>query len=831
MKRLLLLLVVGFCCYTLAQTKGIRQGVVQVKLTEQTEFEMRSIAKPLETTIGSLSVGIESVDQVNARFNARKMQRVFHIGGPFEERQRRFGLHLWYEIHIDEGSDVELAVTDYLETGAITIASPDYTVKLIAGNDFVLPLPAMTHNEEVDRAATPNDPSYTQQWHYNNTGQTISKALAGIDIRLPAAWGYTYGNPKVIVAVVDGGIDYDHPDLKDNMWPGIGQNFVPGTGGVTPHRHGTHVAGTIAARTNNGTGVAGVAGGWGSIPGAQLMSCQIFDHSVNTGANTAAAIQFGADNGAVISQNSWGYENPGVYVPAVRTAINYFIQNAGKDNSGNPLPGTPMSGGIVIFSAGNGNSDRTDWYPGMFPEVLTVASVGPTGKRASYSNYGTAIDITAPGGDLGIANPYGGVLSTYPRSDGSYAWIHGTSMACPHVSGVAALVLSRLGSETYTPGMLWERLILATNPIYTESLFMEGAMGTGLIDASRAVLDYAAVENISLPTTTTIYLHRTDTLIPTFQPITATDQRITWQTSDASIVSINAFGMANGRQLGSATITAISNDGNKIASTIVNVVPVPVLGINIIPKELVMRQGSTQVMSVRFTPDDASNQAVTWSTDNASIATVNNTGLVTAVSLGVTKIRVTSQEGSFVDSCVVTVMLPVVGVSVNPVKVGLMVGDACSIIAEITPEEAYDKEVYWTSSNTSVVTVSDVGRIQARKVGTAQVTVRTNDGDYRATCVVDVYDAIKAPQAFSPNNDGINDYFEFVLDSHDTYTLHVFDKSGQMYYQSDNYKNNWDGIANTGPQSGQKVFAGTYFYTLSAKNSGQEKAGYVVIKY
>jgi gliding motility-associated-like protein len=127
--------------------------------------------------------------------------------------------------------------------------------------------------------------------------------------------------------------------------------------------------------------------------------------------------------------------------------------------------------------------------------------------------------------------------------------------------------------------------------------------------------------------------------------------------------------------------------------------------------------------------------------------------------------------------------------------------------------------------------VGTTGDITAKQAGEAIITARAYDGGHSATCQVVVYDEIQAPEGFSPNGDGINDYFELLGDSRETYAIRIFDKSGQVYYTSENYKNDWDGVANTGPNSGKKVLPGTYFYTVTAKNTNDSKTGYVVVKY
>jgi len=174
------------------------------------------------------------------------------------------------------------------------------------------------------------------------------------------------------------------------------------------------VAGTIGATNNNETGISSIAGGNGTPgSGVKLMSCQILKSLTSTGGEVAsdpfiaAAIKYGADNGAVISQNSWGYavgtgRNTSSYInPVHKEAIDYFIKYAGCDNNGEQLDGSPMKGGIVLFASGNANtSDPRIAAPADYDKVVAVAAIEADYRKASYSNYGTYMDISAPGGAL-----------------------------------------------------------------------------------------------------------------------------------------------------------------------------------------------------------------------------------------------------------------------------------------------------------------------------------------------------------------------------------------------------------------------------------------------
>lgn len=364
-----------------------------------------------------------------------------------------------------------------------------------------------------------NDPDLSKQWYFDNPG-TESWQREGADIRLVDVWKQYNGNPAIIVAVVDGGINQEHPDLQDNLWTNPGEipkngidddgngyiddvhgyNFVDDNAILVPHRHGTHVAGTIGATNNNETGISSIAGGNGTPgSGVKLMSCQILKSLTSTGGEVAsdpfiaAAIKYGADNGAVISQNSWGYavgtgRNTSSYInPVHKEAIDYFIKYAGCDNNGEQLDGSPMKGGIVLFASGNANtSDPRIAAPADYDKVVAVAAIEADYRKASYSNYGTYMDISAPGGAL---NGDGRIWSTTTKLAGNYEYLAGTSMACPLVSGVAALVIEKygVGKKGFTPETLKEILYQSAydldeyNPRYT------GQLGHGCVDATAAL--------------------------------------------------------------------------------------------------------------------------------------------------------------------------------------------------------------------------------------------------------------------------------------------------------------------------------------------------------
>lgn len=496
----------------------VTESVIRIKVKESfiDKLENTQLRK---TDNNVVLTGIESINQLNVKNSAVSFKRLFSDGGKFRARRRAHGLHLWYEVTFNSSTvGIEQILADYALDGSIQMAEPIYK-KAIVGSDHANFGPIVSKSSGKGTSATFNDPRLNEQWHYSNTGQTGGTSDADID--LPEAWDVTTGSTDVIVSIHDGGIDFNHEDIANNMWMNnaelngtanvdddgngyiddiYGYNLADNTGAILPGDHGTHVAGTVAAESNNGVGVAGVAGGSGSGDGARLMSVQVFGSGVGGFAESYA---YAADNGAIISQNSWGYTSPGTVEQAVLDGIDYFIANAGYDETGNPIG--PMQGGIVIFAAGNSDSSA-DYYPGYYDPVLAVASTNHNDQKAWYSNYGTWVDISAPGGETSVITE--GVLSTLPNN--SYGFFQGTSMACPHVSGVAALIVSAYGGTGFTPAQLRGRLTETTDFIDDLNPGFEGELGAGRMNAFASLLtdDGIAPDAITNLSTTEVKFDR-----------------------------------------------------------------------------------------------------------------------------------------------------------------------------------------------------------------------------------------------------------------------------------------------------------------------------------
>jgi len=282
--------------------------------------------------------------------------------------------------------------------------------------------------------AEPTDPMYAQQWHYFDT-------KAGL--RLPTAWDLSVG-ADVVVAVLDTGVKA-HADLSPNLLAGY--DFVsdpnsandgdgrdadaddPGDGcGGSNTWHGTHVAGTVAAAADNGLGGVGVA------PSAWILPVRVLGCSGGYASDIADGIQWAAGGASAVSAPS----NPAQVLNMSlggRGSCPTIVQTA--------IDAARAQGAVVVVAAGNSNTSASYYYPANCKGVITVAATNRGGGRAYYSNYGGVVDVAAPGGDLRKGSS-AGVLSTYyTGSADSYKTLQGTSMAAPHVAGIAALLLAR----------------------------------------------------------------------------------------------------------------------------------------------------------------------------------------------------------------------------------------------------------------------------------------------------------------------------------------------------------------------------------------------------
>ena len=495
------------------------EGEVIVKFTPQVADMIASV----EATRGAATrSGAVALDEVLEAIDGYQLERVFPLDERTEARTREQGLHQWYVVRFGAGSTAEQVAQRMQALGEVQAVDFNRSIKR-AYRAKATPLSAerLAAAESATRATgAMNDPLLAAQWHLINRGDQFcegeqTKSVRDADVQCEGAWERSTGDEQVIVAVLDEGVFVDHPDLKDNIWINenevwrshddndgngyvgdrYGYNFVKNTGVITwndayDSGHGSHVAGVISAVNNNGVGISSIAGGDGSGNGVKIMVCQIF--SGYTGSSSLAvvrAIKYAADNGAVVLQCSWGYVSgaantydwgePGfasqeeweMGAPLEKSALDYFTHNAGSANG-------PIEGGVAVFAGGNESAPMAG-YPGASEDYISVAATAADFTAATYTNYGPGTSVSAPGGDQDYYFDYvddehnygevGCVLSTLPYhiSASGYGYMEGTSMACPHVSGVVALGISYAAQlrRHLTEKELRELLISTTTPI------------------------------------------------------------------------------------------------------------------------------------------------------------------------------------------------------------------------------------------------------------------------------------------------------------------------------------------------------------------------------
>lgn len=403
---------------------------------------------------GITKTGIASIDQLNEQHNVYAVEKVFKNLKTDEDVH---GLSHFYKFTIPKNSDILSVAEAYKKNPNVRYTGPNYIMKA---------------------CLTPNDPYYSSSGSW---GQDFQDLYGLHLINASGAWDISTGDQDVVVAVVDTGIDYNHEDIAENMWINTDEipdndadddsdGFVDNIYGadifyndsdpMDYYGHGTHCAGTIGAVGNNSLGVVGV--NWQT----RIMAVKGLDDSGNGDVTSlAGALVWSADQGAKIISNSWASIDPFPSEPTIEAAVRYAYDK----------------GCVLVFAAGNENDDVQYYCPQNMKETITVAAVDHQDKKPEFSNWGEKVDVCAPGVEILSlrANDTDFYNDEIHIVDDEYYYASGTSMACPHVAGLAALLLSK--NHSLTRDMIRTIIVYAVDEINSTYY-----IGRGRINASNA---------------------------------------------------------------------------------------------------------------------------------------------------------------------------------------------------------------------------------------------------------------------------------------------------------------------------------------------------------
>ena len=563
------------------------------------------------------------------------------------------------------------------------------------------------------------------------------------------AWDYTMGSSGVLAAVIDTGIDLSHPEFAGRIQ--YQYDFADNDSTASDdYGHGTHVAGIIAAASDNG------AGGTGIAPKVNLLIADVFKWWTINGEQTFGAstthiiegVNYAVANGAdVINMSLGGIAYNATYEAAVNNAV--------------------ASGVVIVAAAGNSNTNAAQ-YPSDYSGPISVIATDSNNNRASFSNYGDEKDISAPG--VNIWNTF---LS------GTYANLGGTSMASPVVAGVVALMLSK--NPGLTPAQVKDILYSTATDVTSTGVGWDQWTGYGVVNAAAAVS--GAADLLTPPITSIAVSSPKDTVLKTHTlqmsasvlPLDADSTKIQWSVENGiGAATINSTtGVLTGTSIGTVTVRATAKDGSgvygeKTISVTAPEAPAPApapaptpapapapapapvmvpVTANKIPTSGGVGAGYSIIPSA---PKGYTMQAVSYTSNNPAVAVVDAAGNMVLVGGGkaTVVIKVVSQKtdrrGRIVTKVTtvkkkITVKQLVDSISLNVSNITIAKAQKLKLTASIAPASASNKKVTWTSSNKRVATVSSSGVVTGKGAGTAEITCKARDGSgVVSTCTVTV---------------------------------------------------------------------------------------------
>jgi subtilisin family serine protease len=496
----------------------MRQSFAQTLVSRSRRYFMRiTVFISILVTIAVMAAGVPKTDAVDATPAKKAVSAAMNItDGAANVVIEVTGRDAFQRVH-DLASSLGIAVPfSSEETGILTLSADGIDERVLREVAAIPGVVSLSSEHKVRALFTPNDPETSlHQWNLD-------------PINAYEAWDISKGTHDVVVAVLDTGIDWTHPDLAANIWNDssgyhgynfISNNHLPMDDNINSYDevggwdtntyvyHGTHVAGVVGAVINNNIGIAGIAQ-------VRLMAVKVMnDSGEGTDATVASGIRWAVDNGANIVTMSLGVDGPSA---TLQNQIAYACQH----------------GVVTIAASGNSGSSMVS-YPAAYPSVIAVGAVDSSLRRATFSNFGSGLDIMAPGVQI---------YST--RGGGGYQSLSGTSTAAPHVAGVVALMLSV--NPALTPTEVGSVMNATATDISRAGY--DTATGWGVVDAFRAV------EQIASPTVTI-------TDYPSFAPLNTTVS-ISWLVSGGSPGNIQRTYIMWGESATSMTQTSPDSTGN-----------------------------------------------------------------------------------------------------------------------------------------------------------------------------------------------------------------------------------------------------------------------------
>ena len=382
--------------------------------------------------------------------------------------------------------------------------------------------------------------------------------------------------------------------------------------------------------------------------------------------------------------------------------------------SNNPAVASVVNGLVTAISAGTATITVTTEdgnFTATFMVVINAAA-------ADISVTGVSLNQTSATLEVGQNFTLTATIFPENATNQNLTWTSSDNTIATVANGV--VIVTSAGTATIT--------VTTEDGNFTATSVVTATISATGVTLNQATATLTAGENITL----------TATVLPTY----ATNRNVTWTSNNPAVASV-VNGVVTAISAGTATITVTTQDGNFTATSVVTVNPAttPVISVTLSHTSAIVTAGESLTLTATVLPANATNQNVTWTSNNTSVATVSNNGLVTAISAGTATITVTTQDGNFTATGVVTVnpaTVPVTGVTLNQTTATLTAGESLTLTATVLPANATNQNVTWTSNNTAVATVNNNGVVTAVSVGTATITVATEDGNFTATSAVTV---------------------------------------------------------------------------------------------